>query len=96
MNLVIDLLEGTSARSVIANVQEFRPLISADQEWTNVDWAPRVVAAGLKHMAVVQPLSVFSQLVVTNVVNRIDADTMQVVQVAQIADALRWLESFPA
>jgi len=93
MDLCLVLLEQVAAQSIIANVQMLRPLVSADQDWTNQDWAPRAVRAGLRHMVVVQPRSVFSQLVVSQVVQKLDGSAMQVVQVAEITDALRLLQT---
>jgi len=93
MDLCLALLEQVAAQSIIANVQMLRPLVSADQDWTNQDWAPRAVRAGLRHMVVVQPRSVFSQLVVSQVVQKLDGADMQVVQVAEITDALRLLQT---
>jgi len=92
MDLCLVLLEQASARSIIADVQMLRPLVSADQEWTNGDWAPRAVRAGLAQMVVVQPRSVFSQLVVTQLLQKLDTASLQVVQVAELTDALRWLQ----
>src|SRR6186713_1206196 len=63
MDLCLSMLQQMSAHSIIANVQTLRPLVSDDQVWTNEDWAPRAVRAGLSQMIVVQPRSVFSQLV---------------------------------
>lgn len=94
MDLCLVLLEQSSAHSIIANVQMLRPLVTADQDWTNQDWAPRAARAGLLRMVVVQPRSVFSQLVVTQVVQKLDNSVMQVVQVAEITDALRLLQTF--
>lgn len=93
MNLAVELQARMSATCAIADVQALRPLISADQEWVNEDWTPRIVAAGLRRMAVVQPANVFSQLVISNVVGRLDPAQLEVAQVAQVADALRWLEN---
>jgi len=93
MDLCLKLLVEVSASSIIANAQMLRPLVSADQDWTNEDWAPRAIQAGLEYMVVVQPRSVFSQLVVTQVVQKIDSAALQVVQVAELTDALRWLKT---
>jgi len=93
MDLCLALLAQVSAQSIIANVQMLRPLVSVDQDWTNQDWAPRAARAGLLHMVVVQPRSVFAQLVVTQVVQKLDGASMQVVQVAELTDALRLLQT---
>lgn len=93
MDRVVDLLGSVSATCAIADVQALRPLITADQDWTNRDWVPRIVGAGLRAMAVVQPANVFSQFAIANVVSRLEPHPLQVSQVAQMADALRWLEA---
>jgi len=92
MDRCLELLRGASATAIVANVQDFRPLLQDDQDWSNDDWAPRAVAAGLQRMAVVLPRSVFSQIAVTRVVQRLDDSPIWLTQVAEVVDALRWLD----
>ncbi len=92
MDRCLELLKQVSANAIVANVQQFRPIVATDQDWSNDDWAPRAVAAGLQRMAVVLPSSVFAQISVTRVVQRLDETTIHLTQVAEVVDALRWLE----
>lgn len=92
MDLCLELLTRVEAHAILANVQQFRPILAADQDWSNDDWAPRAVSAGLQRMVVVLPHNVFSQLAVSRVVQRLDESPIRLAQVAEVSDAVRWLE----
>ncbi len=95
MDLCLELLKQMSGTAIVANVQQFRPIVQADQDWSNDDWAPRAVKAGLERMVVVLPSNLFAQITVTRVVQRLDQSPIRLAQVAEILDALRWLEHPP-
>lgn len=58
----LTLLSSRGASKWLSDDRGNGPVTPADAEWATIQWAPRVVAAGWKHWAVVLPTKVLGQM----------------------------------
>jgi hypothetical protein len=63
----------------------------SDQEWVNQDWMPRVLAAGLRRMALVIPKSGLALMNVQEIMSRVPGTKLDVAYFATIDEAREWL-----
>jgi hypothetical protein len=90
---VLELVTRHRVDRVLADSRQLRALVADDSHWTDVVWAPRAVACGIRAMAVVLPRSVFAQLHVTRITQKLGEEQMLTAQFDELVDAQRWLES---
>ncbi len=84
------IVEHRSTR-LLGDVTDFKLIGAEDQEWLNTNWIPRVIDAGVRHVAVVQPVYYFNKVAVETVAQRIDRDSMTVQYFDDRAAARLWL-----
>lgn len=82
-----------SATKLLGDVSRFVLIGAEDQAWLNRDWIPRTVAAGLRHVALVQPSYYFNKVAVETVSNRIQPGHLSVDFFGDVASARDWLKT---
>jgi hypothetical protein len=70
-----------------------RAVKQADQEWIDQDWFPRVLAAGLARMAVVDPISTMAKMNIDDMLARVAGTRLEVAHFATVEEAGAWLSS---
>jgi hypothetical protein len=63
----------------------------SDQEWVRRDWIPRVLAAGLRRIALVIPKSGLAMMNVQETLSRVPGTKLDVAYFATIEEARAWL-----
>ena len=64
----------------------------SDQEWSDREWFPRVIAAGLTRMALVIPTSGLAKMNVEDMVAKVPNTSLEVGYFATVAAARQWLK----
>jgi len=75
---------------ILGDSRHIKVIQSADQDWVNTDWFPRILAAGLTQMALVLPASGLAKMNVDSLVSRV-ADQLDVAYFGTLAEARIWL-----
>jgi hypothetical protein len=65
----------------------------ADQDWIGQNWFPRVLAAGLRRMAIVEPVSGLARMNVGDILARVAGTTLEVQHFATVEAAQAWLSA---
>jgi hypothetical protein len=65
----------------------------SDQEWIDTSWFPRIIAAGLRRMAVVIPKSGLARTNLEDIISRVPADKIDVEFFATVAEAEVWISA---
>ncbi len=72
----IALLVEKGAADLLTDTRRMEVILPDDQVWTETDWVPRAMAAGLRRMAVVMPEKAVAQLSVSRLSDRVDFETI--------------------
>jgi hypothetical protein len=88
--IILALRQHGSTRA-LGDCREMKVIKQSDQEWVHRDWFPRVLAAGLRRMALVIPKSGLALMNVQEIMSRIPGTKLDVAYFATIAEARAWL-----
>lgn len=77
----------------LADATSLGPFLPEDQRWVNEDWFPRMIASGLRHMAVVEPRKVVAQMSVKRILSRVNGKDVATAHFDSLADARAWLRA---
>lgn len=69
------------------------PVGPDDTEWIRLTWLPRVLAAGWRHWAIVQPVKILGQVYMLRIVKRFENRGLSVRMFDEPDEALRWLDA---
>jgi hypothetical protein len=75
----------------LADCRGMKTIQQSDQDWLDKHWFPRVLAAGLKRMALVIPKSTLAAMNLKDVMGRIPNTHLDVAYFGSVADARTWL-----
>lgn len=75
----------------LGDCRNMKVIKQSDQEWSNGDWMPRVLAAGLRRMALVIPKSGLALMNVQEIMSRVPGTKLDVAYFATIEEAREWL-----
>jgi len=88
--IILALSQNGGSRA-LGDCTEMKVIKQSDQEWVNRDWMPRILAAGLRRMALVIPKSGLALMNVQEIMNRVPGTKMDVAYFGTIAEARDWL-----
>ena len=71
--------------------REMKAVKQPDQDWIDQDWFPRVLAAGLRRMAVVEAKRTLAKMNVEDFLGRVPATKLDVGYFATVEAATEWL-----
>jgi len=77
--------------SALGDCREMKVIKQSDQEWVHQDWFPRILAAGLRRMALVIPKSGLALMNVQEIMSRIPGTKLDVAYFGTIEEARNWL-----
>lgn len=77
----------------LMNAKKFFPVLPMDIDWAVNELSPRLVLAGLKYMAVVEPENTFAFERIKNFVERVDLKYFIVRTYKDEDEAVLWLQS---
>lgn len=75
----------------LADCRDMKAIQQSDQEWLDRSWFPRIIAAGLRRMAVVIPKSGLAMTNLEDIIRKVPADKIAVAFFATVAEAEGWL-----
>jgi hypothetical protein len=87
----LTLLQTKRSSRWIADTRLIGPIRHVDQVWTNQDWLPRMVAAGLRWMAILLPQSSIARLSVKQILGKINGIEFVMANVEDLEAARAWL-----
>jgi hypothetical protein len=90
LNKGLELAQMKGAKKWLGDTSQMSAIAPEDQQWSNTDWFPRALAAGLQKMAVVMPKSALAKMSVQSIINKFD--TMELRNFVDKADAVEWLK----
>ena len=93
MDAGLALLRTMRTSRWLADTRFLKPVRQVDQAWANNDWFPRVLAAGLRWMAIVSPKSSVARLSVKQTLSKVGEDEMVTAYFDDIEDARAWLRN---
>ena len=88
---IILALRANRGSKLLGDSRGVKVIRQADQEWSNQDWFPRVLAAGLTRMALVIPASGLAKLNVDQILSRVPGTELDTAYFATLDEARLWL-----
>jgi SpoIIAA-like len=79
----------------LADCREMKAIQQSDQEWLDRSWFPRMLAAGLRRMAVVIPKSGLAMTNLEDIFSKVPGNKLDVAFFATVAEAERWISAPP-
>lgn len=92
----LDRLRQEQASCWLADCRNLGVLLKADQQWTVEDWFPRALAAGLRRLAIVEPLRVVPTWSVQGIMREVRDPNIQVAYFSSLEAARAWLMTVAA
>jgi hypothetical protein len=92
--VIVALIQHRGTKA-LGDCRNMKVIKQSDQEWVNQDWMPRILAAGLRRMALVIPKSGLALMNVQEIMNRVPGTKLDVAYFATIEEARGWLSRPP-
>lgn len=93
LNVGLELVLQKKSRRWLADTKNLGAVSAEDLKWTNEEWIPSVVAAGVRSMAFIVPKKVIAKIVVKSGVSRIDENELSTGYFGTVDDARAWLRA---
>jgi hypothetical protein len=77
----------------LADCRDMKAIQQSDQDWLDQVWFPRIIAGGLRRMAVVVPKSGLALSNLEDVIRRVPVNAIDVAFFATVAEAERWISA---
>lgn len=87
------LVEQKKSVKWLADLRRLGPVTLEDQKWSNEDWFPRVIAAGLRYMALVSPRKVVAQMSVRTIMAKVMDKNLTTAHFDEVEQARDWLRN---
>ncbi len=89
----LELAKQKAASRWLADVRNIGALPQDDQDWSNRDWFPRVLAAGIKRNALIVPTSTLHQIAMEAIRSKVEGVDLETAYFDDIEKAKQWLDS---
>lgn len=87
----LELVREKGASNWYADLRELGAVDQEDQEWSNNEWFPRAIEAGLTNMAIVRPESVVAEMSVDRIMQEVEGTDLVTYNVDDPDEAREWL-----
>lgn len=87
----LKILSENKGRRWLADLRQLGVVTQADQKWSNEDWFPRAIQAGIKHMALVVPHSALARMSVNQIMSKVEGIGLVSHYFDSADDARTWL-----
>jgi hypothetical protein len=91
LNAGLALLGQKKTGKWLADLRRLGPVTLEDQKWSNEDWFPRALAAGLRCMALVSPRKVVAQMSVRTIMSKVLDRNLTTAHFDDLEQARQWL-----
>lgn len=88
----LELVKKKAAKNWLADMRKMGVVSPENQKWSNEDWFPRAIAAGIKKMALVVPASTLAQMSVDSIMSKVEGASLETAYFDNIEDAQAWLK----
>lgn len=92
LNKGLELVKEKKAPNWIGDVRQMGAITEEDQQWSNEDWFPRALHAGLKNMAVLVSDDIFNQMAVDEIMKKVPETELTQQYFDDIKKAKNWLK----
>ncbi len=92
-NAMLELCRRKRNSRYLADARNLAPISQADQRWLNEEWFPRIVAAGVRSMAIVMPRSAVARLSARQILSNIRNITFTTNHFEDLEAARAWLRT---
>jgi hypothetical protein len=89
----LELVKKQAARKWLADMRRMGVVSAANQKWSNEDWFPRALTAGINRMALVVPTSTLSQMSVDAIMSKVEGTNLETAYFDNVEEAKGWLQS---
>lgn len=89
----LELLRERGAANWYADLRQLGAVDQDDQEWSNEEWFPRALEAGVQNMAIVRPESVVAEMSVDNIMQEVEETGLVTYNFDDPDEAEEWLAS---
>jgi len=73
----LELVKKQRAKNWLADMRKMGVVSPENQKWSNADWFPRAIAAGIKKMALVVPSSTLAQMSVDSIMGQVKGTDLE-------------------
>lgn len=91
LDVGLALLRQKKGSRWLADLRLLGPVRQVDQQWTNQDWFPRALGAGVRFMAMVSPKAAVSRLSVKQIMSKVNETRLMTAYFDDTAEAKAWL-----
>lgn len=92
-DVMISLIQRKRCSRYLADNRYLAPISQADQRWIQQEWFPKVVAAGIRWMAVVSAKSSVARLSVKQILSKFNDQTLTIANFDDLEAARSWLRN---
>ena len=89
----LELVKKKATGKWLADMRNMGVLSQADQNWSNEDWFPRALAAGINRMALIVPSSTLSKMAVDAIMSKVEGTDLETAYFDDVEKAKKWLRS---
>ncbi len=94
MNTGLEKVKEKKVSRWLADMVDMAAISPDDQKWTNEDWFPRLLEAGVKTSAVVMSKDIFNQLAVKKIGQDMTNNSYTMHFFDDLEEAKKWLKDF--
>ncbi|WP_338767985.1 STAS/SEC14 domain-containing protein [Bernardetia sp. ABR2-2B] len=94
MNTGLEKVQEKGVTRWLANMAEMGAITPDDQKWTNENWFPRLLEAGIRTAAVVMSKDVFNQLAVKKIGEDMTDNSYTMHFFDDLEEAKKWLKEY--
>ena len=88
---LIHVISTYGSSRILGDSRRIKVIQKSDQEWVNDDWFPRILAAGLRRMALVIPQSGLAKMNIDDMVSRVPGSQLDLAYFSTLDGARNWL-----
>jgi len=89
----VNLIQQKKASNWLADLRDLGTVTQDDQKWSNEDWYPRALIAGVRFMAIIMPKSFITTLSVKNILTKVQDIDVETQYFDNVDAARKWLGS---
>lgn len=90
---ILALCRSKRNRRYIGDARDLAPISQADQRWINEEFMPRLIAGGVRYMAIVIPKAAVARLSVRQVLSKVNEISLVTAYFDEIEAARDWLRT---
>jgi hypothetical protein len=93
LNAGLALVQEKALKNWLADLRQMAAINPDDEVWSNTDWFPRAIGAGLQNMAIVPSTDIFNQISVESIMSQVPGTAITVHYFSTPEEARTWLKA---